>query len=401
MRTIIWAAAGGLLLGIAACEPATVTEAREQLQRGRPDTIRLAIPIADDTFDISDFELEGETTIGDLRAIAFVPHTLEAAVAPGLAVAVEEPKELLRGDVDFGDLEDAVQGTTINTGRVQLVVRNTAAVSVVLSDFTLGAVELTASGQVPRDAFGDPVYQTDTQGNPILVPVVDPGQVTLSIPGGDSVSVSLSGPSLLDRIVHLLLDDRRVAVIAAGTATAAAGQPQPGARISLTFHLVVGLDVTLPDTGVVFTSGSAQEGLGLEQQEDIDDLVSTVIRAAAGAIIENETPFGVVVEIAFAAGDLGDVDVFQVPGAVTLDPVTVAASQVNATGRVTQAVTDTAEIAVAGQELPALLGQDFTASVRVRLMPGSGGGGRSALGLSDRIIVHARASVDVERGGGQ
>ena len=52
------AVVGGVIFG---CEPASVTEAREQLGRGALDTIGFVIPLVNDTFFVSQFLNEGDT----------------------------------------------------------------------------------------------------------------------------------------------------------------------------------------------------------------------------------------------------------------------------------------------------------------------------------------------------
>ena len=50
---------GGAILG---CEPANLTEAREQLARGPADTIGYVVPLVADTFVVSEF-LDGADTV--------------------------------------------------------------------------------------------------------------------------------------------------------------------------------------------------------------------------------------------------------------------------------------------------------------------------------------------------
>jgi hypothetical protein len=338
--------------------------------------------------------------------VSYLEGELDPAVTPELVVGAESSQEIDSAAVDFGDLSDAIKGSTINTAVADLTVRNATQTPFALSSFTLGVVTLTPTGQIPRDGLGNPVYETDVPGGaPILIPVTDPGQATLSVGRTATKAVTLAVGPLVDRVVHLLLDGKRAAVIAAGTVTAGDGQTsrlQRADSIPMDIGLLVGLDVTLPDTGVEFTTeNSYQEGLKLKNQSDIDDFVSHIVSAAATAVVQNGTAFGVQVELAYVADSVASGDVFQQSNVVLLAPVSVAASQVDANGRVVQAAIDTTGLVLTGDQLRPLLGERFTAALRVRLLPGEGGGGRSALGATDRIIVRAGVNAAVERGGGQ
>ncbi len=342
---------------------------------------------------------------GDLE-VESLAGPLDPAVTPELAVTVEESEEITRDDFGLGDFEDAVKGSTINVATAQLDITNTAATPLVLSSFTLGVVELTPAGGIPRDGLGNPVYEVDSQGSPILVDVVDPGQTTLSIARSATTQVTLSVAPLADRLVHLVLDDRRAAIIAAGTATAGDGSQSSIERsdiVGVLLNVAVGLDFTVPDTGVVFTSNANQEGLETDSTLNTspDEVIEVLVGATATSVVRNNTPFGLEVDVAYVEGDLGDTDVFTQPGAVQLDRITVAAPDLDATGRVIQPVTSTVTVEVTGDELRPLLEKDFTASLRVRLLPGSGAGGRSALRATDNVIFKASVTVQLRSGGGQ
>ena len=74
LRTDRYAAIGVLLAAafLAACEPASVTEARSQLRRGGARTTSIVIPVAKDTFSVIDLLPAGDTTIiGGLVGLKF------------------------------------------------------------------------------------------------------------------------------------------------------------------------------------------------------------------------------------------------------------------------------------------------------------------------------------------
>ena len=166
--------------------------------------------------------------------------------------------------------------------------------------------------------------------------------------------------------------------------------------------LLVGLDLTLPDTGVVFSVTEVLDGLGLDSL-DADDLASRLVDARATSDVVNGIPFGVEVQIALIAGDRGDsVDVFTLPGHATLSTASLAAATVNpATGRTTTATTGSVEEILDGADSRALFGERMTVTVRVRIRPPAGAGGRGAIVSGDPLIVNARASVTFTMGGAQ
>ena len=563
----------GMLLGLIACEPSSVTDARNQLARGPADTVRYVLPLATDTLDRSDLDIQGDTVIGGLQGVAFDPESVSVAVAddlqfqnvtvtdvavsfdpavlaaappgtlvdstaqfPALATeprlqsidqvdvlagtltlttsnrlvetvtytvtfvgfldptgspltassvlpaapgdgsyttdvlvfdlangtllpssavldlratatlsgsplnaanadnailqvgiadfdvlalsgpldpqvtaeltdSVEDFTEVTLGSVDFGKFEDAVIASTLNAATGTLRFRNTADAPVELANFALGAVQLTPTGQVPRDpATGVPLYETDGAGTPILIPVTDPGQSTLTVPRTGTNTITVPMPQLADRVVHLLLGGSRVAVVGSGDASAGDGQPSRITRtdsVYLVTDLFVGFDFTVPDTGVVITENSLQDGLDFTQN-DIDDIVQNLlVRAGVTAVVTNSTPFALDIDLAYAPGDLGNADAFLDPNAVVVSPIQVSAPTLDAAGRVTAPVVDTVEILLVGRDIEPLLGIEFTATLRTRVRPGPGGNNRAALGDGDEAIFNSSVVIDVKRGGGQ
>jgi hypothetical protein len=346
---------------------------------------------------------------------------LDPATTPELSVAVEDSTVLDNSIVDdLGDFEDAVRGSTINTAVAHLEVLNGAGVPVTLTDFQLGAVELIG-GVVPRDPVTDePLYETDDQGDPILVLVADPGSNTLAIPrrqaGGAPglKEVDIEWAELATRVVHMLIDGKNVAIIGAGAAAAGDGTQATiteADSVTLNATMAIAIDFTIPDTGVMVTSNTTGEALTFGDQRDIDDLLQKLlVRAVARSVVENKTPYVLEIDIAYAAGDLGDQNIFDVPGAVILDRTFVEAPDLTTTGRVTAPLVDTAEVVVPPADLAPLLAVEpepgsgmprpqFTATARVRLKAGTGANGRAALGAQDWAILKSSIVLEVKRGG--
>jgi hypothetical protein len=78
-----WKVAGPLVpwLLLVGCEPASITDARDQLARGPARQLEYAIPITQDTFTVAEFLGDDTTTTADgLLAITIAPETLGVAV---------------------------------------------------------------------------------------------------------------------------------------------------------------------------------------------------------------------------------------------------------------------------------------------------------------------------------
>lgn len=332
---------------------------------------------------------------------------LNPATTPELAVAIENSEEILRADLDFGELEDVVEAATVNNAQALLTVRNASGTPIVLSNFRLGAVKLGAFGQLNRDAQGNPDYEKDAANNPILLTVADPGQATLSVARNASTTVALNAAPLVDRLIHVVLANQRVALVGKGTATAGDGSQSRISRtddIQLAFQLVVGIDLTLPVAGVQFDLNDVNDGGDLGMR-DADEIVTRLVAASVGARVVDSTPFGAVVDLAVLADSQPGVDVFAHPNRVIItnpaDPITLNPPAVDATGRVTTASRDSVAVTLSGAQVRPLLGRKFTSAARIRLTPGVGAGGRSALRATDQITVRAAATIDIRSGGAQ
>jgi len=346
---------------------------------------------------------------------------LDPVTTPELSVAVEDSTVLDNSIVDdIGDFKDAVRGSTINTAVAHLAMLNRADVPVTLTDFKLGAVELVG-GAVPRDPVTDePLYEADDLGAPILVLVADAGSNVLAIPRGQAggapglKEVDIEWAELATRVVHMLIDGKSVAIIGAGAAAAGDGTQATitdADSVTLNATMAIAIDFTIPDSGVVVTRNTTGDALTFGNQRDIDDLLQNIlVRAMARSVVENNTPYALDVDVAYAAGDLGDQDVFTVPGAVVLDRVTVEAPSLTADGLVVEPRVDTAEVTIAADDLQQLLAVDpdegmptpqFTATVKVRLRAGTGANGRAALGSDAWAILKSAVVLEVTRGGAQ
>jgi hypothetical protein len=334
--------------------------------------------------------------------IASVSGPLDPVANPELKVAVEQPREFLRTDFDFGDFEEAAEASTLNDATIVMEVTNSAAAPAVLSGFAMGVVTLDASGNIPRDVDGNPVYEVDSQGRPILVPVADPGLSTLTLARSSIKIVQLQGASLADRLFHLLLADERAAIVTAGAAEIGDGAQSRIDRtdtLGVVFDVTVGFDLTVPDTGVVISRYSDNEGLDFDPRE-ADSVVARIISPVEfTAEVVNETAFGTGIDVAFVRGVLPeDADVFNWPGSVIIPTVTLSVPSVDSQGRVSQPVTDTVVVQLNNDDVREVLDSAFTAQARIRLLPGTGGGGRAAVYAADAVLIDAQVKIQLRAG---
>jgi hypothetical protein len=316
-------------------------------------------------------------------------------------VDVEQFQEVDANDVDFDDLEEAIDQSTLNSALIGLTIDNSAGLPVVIDNFTLGAVRLDVAGQLMRDGAGNPLFEESSPGNPILVSVTDPGQTTLTLARQATINLSVNAASLVDRVVDLILNDVRVAIVAAGTAVGGDGGPSTLTDqdyVRVLYDFTVGLDFTIPVGGVTFTRNQTLDGLsiGIDDQNDIAD---RVVLASVSGIAANSTPFGVEVDLAIAPDSLGDNDdVFSHPDAVILDMVTLGAPVVDAVGISTGTVSDSISLEISGTESTVVMGDIFTAGIRIRLLPGNGANGRGAVRPSDGVAIDASLELQIRRG---
>lgn len=350
-------------------------------------------------------------TGGGTIAARSLSGSLDPVATPELSVGVEESQEI-EADLDslFGDLKGLLRDARLNDVVLGLTVRNELGARLRLSSFTLGVVELTAAGDVPRDGGGNIVYQQDSLGDPLQVLVADPGETTLTVAAKTgttptAATVAFQVAPLWDRVVGLLLDGRRPALVAVGTATAGDGSAARVARgesVGLTVNVTVALDITIPADGVEYTSVQVNSGLDLGP-EDADQIAARVDTATARSVVTNATPFGVQVRIALVRDSMPpgvDADaIFQMSDRVELTLINLSPAAVDAQGRVTQPVVDTVNIGMTGQQSRVLFGSAFTVALRFRLLPSPGAGGRGAVQPGDHVFVSAGARVRLRSGG--
>ncbi len=339
----------------------------------------------------------GSFTVGRLAG------SLDPAKTPDLSVSVKDSVEVDSASIDFGDFTDAMKSATINDAVIDLTLENTADAPITLTGVTLGLVQVTPSGALARNGSGQLAYETDsTTGTPILLPIVASGGGPLTVPRSGSATVSIQAAALVDRLVHLLLDGQRVALVTVGTATAGDGQPAAiaaGDVVGIRVNAVVGLDVTLPAAGVTITRNETISGLGLNPT-DADQIAQRLLEATAFLAVTNGTPFAVDVDVAVSPGALGSADIFSRSDAVHLSPVSLAAPPVDASGVVTTPAHDTAQVTLTGTQTKVFFGDSVTAGIRIHITPPAGSGGRGAIRSTDRVYVDAHAEATVQSGGG-
>ncbi len=322
---------------------------------------------------------------------------------PELAVAVQEMAEVPSSSLDFHEFGDAVRDSRLNDARLQIFIDNEVDLPANSSDLTIGLVQLDPFGSVPRDESGEIVYEADSLGAPILVPVADSGSTAFTVARSSTGSLVLPAAELVNRLVNLLLDDVRVALVTSGTVLVGDGNAGSASRADLVAFIVdvvAILDLTLPSEGVTFTRNTVQDGFLSLNADDADNLTERVERAAVITDVVNQTPFGLQLDIAFVEGELpSERDVFSEPGRVLLSDITVLAPAVDANGRAIEATSAAVEIELIGPDIRPLLSERFTAAVRVRLAPGNGANGRGAIGAIDRIMLDSRAQIQLRAGG--
>jgi hypothetical protein len=337
--------------------------------------------------------------------VARLHGPLDPAATPELTVEIEDFTEIPESSLDpLGDFKDLLEEVTLETAEGRLRFVNSSDTPIEVSDFTVGVVALTPTGDVPIDGgTGEPVYETDDQGNALLIDVPGGGG-TISVGRNAEQVVSVAFPALVDRVVKLLLAGERAALLGVGVATAGDGQESTLLRtdsVRLEIDVVVGVDASIPATGATYPPGNqVNEGMGLDSADADDVVENLLVRAVASAEVVNETPYELEVTVAFIDGDRGETDVSVLPGSVTLAPVRVAAPAVDAQGRVVSPVVDTVEVGIAASDVRPLLGETYTATIKATLFPGEGGGGRAALGVSDRALVASTVILELKRGGG-
>lgn len=406
-----------LAVGVAVtgCEPASITDARNELRDGPARILQLSLPVARDTFyvdsvladfldvttvTLSDGLLAVEATEGSFGLDVGAITGAVSGPLPPVNFSVQDGVEFVGGDLNLGEFEDAAGDATLNTAFAVVTVVNQADAPATLTDFLVGVVRIDpATGNLDSVA-GQPDWQVDTTtGTPIRVLLADGAGNTFAIPRSGTAGDTLFSAALVDRLVDMLLDDERVALVGAGDVTVGDGS---NATISVSDQLlvtlkpVIGFDFTLPPSGVTVDSSVAERGLDLDD-DDADDMAARTDSAVVTLDIENSTSLGVEATIIAVADSITDAFSAPAQDQVPIDVVSVAPGQVDAGGRVTQATTSVTGVNLSGTEARAFMGPWFTVGIRLRLFPPAGG--RSAIRAGDWVGVSATMTVYVRTGG--
>jgi hypothetical protein len=400
---------------VTGCEPGSITEAREELQDGPARTLQLSLPVARDTFIVdsvlADFVDVTTITLSDgLLAVELVEGNFGVEVGsitgavsgplPPVNYSVQDGVEFV-ADLDsiLGGFKDAVRGATLNTAFAAVTVVNQADVPATLTDFFVRIVRIDPATGFLDSVLGQPDWQTDGGGAPIEALLSDGAGNTFAVPRSGTAIDTLFSAALVDRLVDMLIDGERVALVGAGDVTVGDGSNATiGAtdELLITLKPVIGFDFTLPPAGVGIDSSVAEKGLDLEP-DNADDMAARTDSAVVSLDFENFTSLSVEATVIIVADSLADA--YSAPPAdqVPLDVVTVSPGQVDANGRVTQATSETTGVILTGAQARAFMDEWFTAGIRLRLLPPPGG--RSAIGTGDWVGLNASVTIYVRTGG--
>jgi len=407
-RVICFVALVSIMVG-SGCEPASIAEARDQLGRGGERIAEYVIPIVRDTFNVESLldsavvAATPDSLLGlrlDSRSLVYGVGFFAPFVSFLDSVPIVAFQEIVQNEdldqLDFGDIEDVIRQVDFNDARLQMNVTNTGDIAAVLVDFTLGVAELDGAGQLSLP----PVFEP--QGSPIMVPVAEPGSNFLRVAANSDTSFTIQGGPLVNLLVHMVLDGKRTALVGAGVITtdSPTGQIAASDVISVQTELIAVLDFTLPDTGVVFTKNTTQDGLDVDSVE-VPLLLDRLQRADVITDVLNNLPFGIELDMAFAPGDLGEQDIFTNPDAVLISSIRVDTSIVSVAGQLLSGQSTTALITLVGDEVAPLLGSRFTASVRVRITGASTSGRRGVVRVGAAALLDSEARIELRLGASQ
>jgi hypothetical protein len=406
-----------LAVTVAACEPESITAARDTLGLGPRRTLSIEMPVTVDTFTVSEILTDwlGITTtvIADnLVAVEANPQiaSLDVSAAVGtftnvpldsslLQFAVEEEMRFSAAGLNLGEFEEAAGQATVHEALIALEVTNQVDAPLTLQDFTLGVVMVDPVTGNIRRVLGVPDYETDSLGAPILVNLADPGLTTFAIGRQTVKNDTLQAAAVVDRLVDSLLAGSEVALVGAGTAKVGDGSPgsvAAGDQLAISAKPIIGFDFTLPPAGVSLDSSTAREGLDLDDP-NANDIQARIDSAGALLRVTNSTAFGLQLDIVLVADSVADA--FSQPNGVPLTSINVSPGTVDANGRVTEASRDTVFVGLTGETVRPFLGEWFTAGVLLTLTPAAGG--RGAIRTTDHVIVDATAVMHLRVGGGQ
>lgn len=390
------ALAAALLLA-AGCRPDSVTGARDQLSRGDAREVSYRVPLAREQYGAGDF-LRSATVrelAGELVGVALPVDTLESLPGPRLAAGGEAALGSVRivdaDDVELGEMGDALAGARVMSAPLEVTLRSTSAAPLRLVDPALGLVRLEGDGTPARDASGRPVLLDDDSGRPLRVPLAGTEGDSLLLPPGGGAEAEADAAPLVDRLVDRAASGRPTGVGLLGLVRVHPDDLDLVAAadsLLAAYRAWAGLELVLPDSGVVVSRQLTGAGLGLPE-EDVAQVRRRVIRAGATLAVENELPFALRVVIAYAPADRRAEDVFGAPDAVILDPLAVGP------GAGAGPPADSLEISLTGEETGALLRDAFAAGVRIRLLPAGRPDSVGAIRIDELVDVDARAFLDV------
>jgi hypothetical protein len=213
---------------VVACEPASITEARNQLRRGGARTTSYSVPVARDTFTLADFLPETDTTTtGSLVGVRLDPESVSVNVGtklqfsnvqmdsvkvsfPGAALAfpagTQVPFTVSQNVLQSEARLQAVDTITALSGSIAITVANRlphgAAFTLALRGFlTAGGAQLSQSGTVSARTQNDGTYNSTTVNfNLANVRIVPDSNVVLS--GTITLTGTVANPvTLTDAIV--------------------------------------------------------------------------------------------------------------------------------------------------------------------------------------------------------
>lgn len=404
-----------------ACEPDSITEARDQIGRGGERIVTLGVPIAVDTLRADSIFLDflgasvdtlangvmgvpvagksARVAVGD--SVGPVSGPLDSDTNPLLRFNFEEPTEVSQADLNLGEFASAVQDATLNTVPAVLAFNNTADAPLRLNNLRFGVARIDpATGQPVRDGGGNIVLETDGSGNPIVVALVDPSDTVYTIPRQAIRTDTVAMAPVFDRLTDLVIGGTRAALVAAGRALVgdgSVGTVSATDELTVSIDAKIGIDLTLGVTGASFDSSLVMEGLDIDDP-DADQLAERIDTAGVTMLVDNGTPFGVEVTIA-AVRDSVTGDVFTKPGVLVLPTLSAGAAPVDANGLAQGSTTGSLGVNLTGQQTLTFFAPQFTAGLRVRLLVPTTGN-RGALRPSDRIIIRSGATVKLRVGGG-
>lgn len=335
--------------------------------------------------------------------VSSLAGVLDPLAFPELEQPLEVEEVVVPDDIDFDDLEDVVRGVSIQDAQLTFLLDSDLGAPFSLEDFQVGLTLTDGAGRALRDGLGAFQLETDSVGQPLLLPLAPPGSDDVFVPADGSLNLTRQAAPLVDRLVDLLLDDQAVALVAFGSVIAGDGT---SARVSATdsvsidLDLVVGFDVVLPDTGLVFDVFEAVEGADLDSV-DVREVTERLIEARVLAAVESGFPVELEVDVAIVPRVVSGADeVFGAADRVDIATVVVPAASVDpATGLAVVPAIDTVSASLTGSDVSVLLGDSASVGVRVRVRGDAASGGRARLRSQDRLLLRLSSSVRALLGG--